>query len=81
MNSVEKEIQTILKSFYMHMNGVDDYGCKLCIEFEKKLITLVEDKLKEQEKSLKFDEETLLMMASTMEKDEFIRAILLKQEN
>ena len=44
---IEDEVRRILNPFYLHMCGVDDYGCAACLEHEKKFVDLIENKCTE----------------------------------
>lgn len=36
----EKKLDKILKNFYEHMCGVNDYGCKLCLKYKQQILDL-----------------------------------------
>lgn len=36
----EKELDKILKNFYEHMCGIDDYGCKSCLKYKQQILDL-----------------------------------------
>ena len=40
----EKELDEILKKFYEHMCGVDDYGCDLCLKYKQEILDLQGEK-------------------------------------
>lgn len=40
----EKELDKILKNFYEHMCGVDDYGCELCLKYKQQILDLQGEK-------------------------------------
>ena len=46
------EIEKLLKEFYLHFNGVDDYGCVTCKKCERDLEQYVKDKTERYEERL-----------------------------
>ena len=42
---MKSDIKKILKDYYEHMCGVDDYGCDLCIKYEKQINKYIDQKM------------------------------------
>ena len=40
----DKELDEILKKYYEHMCGVDDYGCDLCLKYKQEILDLQGEK-------------------------------------
>lgn len=40
----DKGLDKILKDFYEHMCGVDDYGCELCLKYKQDILDLQGEK-------------------------------------